>query len=248
MSIKVMTFVWEHSHHKGSVLLTLLAIADFASDDGTNAYPAIATLAEKTRMTERNVQIVLKKLETSQELTMQRNAGPHGCHIFAIPLKHEVQNVQGEKFSGVKSFQGEKYGSAGVKGLSPDPLRDPSDLKKKDPPLSKEAPLFPKQRRKMPFPSDPDKAAQLKASVLTPTFFVWYERKGLVRILAEPDIHEQWDAFVRKAIPNDYRYIDWGLAFQNWLTSDFQKRLPHPSGPTFDDWVREYEERNHATQ
>jgi hypothetical protein len=39
MSIKVMSQVWEHSTRKGTRLLLLLALADFANDEGI-CYPA----------------------------------------------------------------------------------------------------------------------------------------------------------------------------------------------------------------
>ena len=48
-----MARVWDKSRHAGSELLMLLAIADFADDDG-KAYPAVSTLATKCRMTGRN--------------------------------------------------------------------------------------------------------------------------------------------------------------------------------------------------
>lgn len=34
MSVRKMAEVWEHSHHAGTHLLMLLAVADFADDDG----------------------------------------------------------------------------------------------------------------------------------------------------------------------------------------------------------------------
>lgn len=96
MSIDVMSYVWKHSKHKGSELLTLLAIADFAHADGTNAWPSIKALSEKTRMTERNVQFVLRKLEASEELIIERNAGPKGCHLFRIPMDIVSGNTRRE--------------------------------------------------------------------------------------------------------------------------------------------------------
>ena len=40
MSVRTMARVWEFSSHAGTDLLMLLALADFADDDG-NAYPAV---------------------------------------------------------------------------------------------------------------------------------------------------------------------------------------------------------------
>src|SRR5262245_56548309 len=97
MSIKVMSHVWEHSQQKGSYLLTLLAIADYAHDDGTRAYPSVGTLARKTRLSERNVQYVLHKLADSGELVIQHGAGPKGCHVYSIPLTRPVTTPQEER-------------------------------------------------------------------------------------------------------------------------------------------------------
>lgn len=49
MSVRTMAKVWELSANRGNDLLMLLAIADFADDDG-NAYPSVQTLAHKCRM------------------------------------------------------------------------------------------------------------------------------------------------------------------------------------------------------
>lgn len=76
MSITVMSRVWKYSQHSGSALLVLLAIADYARDDGS-AWPSITTLAEKARISERQTIRIIKKLERSEELrvTHRRHAG-----------------------------------------------------------------------------------------------------------------------------------------------------------------------------
>lgn len=80
-----MAKVWESSQHAGSDLLMLLAIADFSDDDG-NAFPAVATLAGKCRMKERNCRYILRTLEKSGELSIRPNAGPHGSNLYHINL------------------------------------------------------------------------------------------------------------------------------------------------------------------
>jgi hypothetical protein len=64
--------------------LLMLAIADYAHDDGSNAYPSIATLARKARTTERNVKILLGKLEAVGELEVRRNAGPKRTNLYRV--------------------------------------------------------------------------------------------------------------------------------------------------------------------
>src|SRR3990167_3610158 len=94
MSIKVMSHIWATSAHKGSALLLLLAIADHAHDDGGGAYPSIETLAAKIRMGKRNVIYLLKTLEKSGELAVNRDSGPNGANLYQISMVQSlhVQN------------------------------------------------------------------------------------------------------------------------------------------------------------
>ncbi len=71
MSIKIMSHVWERSQQKGSRLLLLLAIADHADENGF-AWPGIATLAEKIRMSERHTKRLIGELEAESELYVDR--------------------------------------------------------------------------------------------------------------------------------------------------------------------------------
>ena len=55
MSVKVMSAVWDNGPADATQRFVLLALADNASDDGGNAYPSIATIAQKCAMSERTV-------------------------------------------------------------------------------------------------------------------------------------------------------------------------------------------------
>jgi hypothetical protein len=101
--------VWAHSTAKGNTLLTLLAIADFLNRESHMAWPAVSTLAKKTRQTERNVRYALKKLRESGEITIIEGAGPAGCNCYTINLPYDgrpeilpLQRFQGAKISGGK--------------------------------------------------------------------------------------------------------------------------------------------------
>lgn len=85
MSIKVMSKVWDSSQQKGSALLMLLALADFANEDGY-CWPSIGTLAHKSRMSERETQRIIKKLEQDCEIYVQRNAGRTKSSKYLILL------------------------------------------------------------------------------------------------------------------------------------------------------------------
>ena len=85
MSIRTMARVWQDSQHGGTELLMLLAIADFADDEG-NAYPAVGALAKKCRTGSRNAQYVLRNLEDSGELRLFRGKGPRGTNRYRITV------------------------------------------------------------------------------------------------------------------------------------------------------------------
>lgn len=79
-----MSAVWDHSSAEGIELLVLLAIADFASDDGSNAFPSIETLRKKTRVSARTVQRAIRTLEARGEIVVQLNAGMRGANVYKV--------------------------------------------------------------------------------------------------------------------------------------------------------------------
>lgn len=127
MSIKVMSLVWDHSDAKGSALLLMLALADFADEDGVNIFPSVGTVAKKCRMTPRNVQILLHRLTASGELTIEPMAGPHGTNQYrvmtAVLAQKPAKTFRAKSFRIRNSDQGvgENAGSQGVIAATPDP-------------------------------------------------------------------------------------------------------------------------------
>lgn len=75
MSVKAQSRVWDHSTAQGTDLLVLLAIADAADDDGRNAWPSVATLARKCRVSPRSVQYAIARLSEAGELVVEHQAG-----------------------------------------------------------------------------------------------------------------------------------------------------------------------------
>lgn len=74
MSNKALTYVWDEAPYEGSRLLVLLAIADFADDDGV-CFPGVTRLAKKARLTPRALQKHLAILEQDGWLKRQLNKG-----------------------------------------------------------------------------------------------------------------------------------------------------------------------------
>lgn len=83
MSIKVMTQVWQDSTAANSNLLLLLAIADFANDNG-EAFAHTKTLAKKCRLSERAVQVAINTLVAADELIVKRGAGPGHSNLYCL--------------------------------------------------------------------------------------------------------------------------------------------------------------------
>lgn len=113
MSVQTMAAVWKGSQHGGSALLMMLAIADFSDDKGV-AYPAVSTLATKTRMKPRNAHYLLGQLQESGELIVKIGAGPKGTNLYRIALDR-LHGLQGS--AGVQSAA-RVQAAAGVQGVA----------------------------------------------------------------------------------------------------------------------------------
>src|SRR6202048_5337952 len=75
MSIRVMTSVSEYLRTQAhSDLLVLLALADWANDDGY-CWPTISALATKARLSERAVQQILGRLTTTGRIRRIQGGG-----------------------------------------------------------------------------------------------------------------------------------------------------------------------------
>lgn len=86
MSIRVMSWVWEHSRAAGIDRLVLLAIADAANDDGQQAWPSGETLARKTGVNLRTVQRSVRRLVELGEVSVKTNAGKGGTNVYRVHL------------------------------------------------------------------------------------------------------------------------------------------------------------------
>lgn len=91
MSIKLLDRGWRFSKAKGGDLLVLLGIADFANDEGV-AYPSIATLARKARLTPRNTQRAIRRLVAKGELLIEEGKGPQRTHLYRLVLPEGNQS------------------------------------------------------------------------------------------------------------------------------------------------------------
>lgn len=129
MSIDLMSQVWKSDAYSGGKLLVLLALADWASDDGTHIFPKMATLAHKARLSHRQAQNCIKQLRddgvlaevavarrgrgTEYRLVIDRVKELHRNNCSAIP------SGEADSAKGVQSAA-----SVGVQSTSP-PIEEP---------------------------------------------------------------------------------------------------------------------------
>lgn len=124
MSIRTSDDVWKFSQAKGSDLLVLLAIADNADEETREAYPSLAHIAKKTRLSARAVNYCLARLMELGELQIQYNAGPHRCNLFTLKQYEGVQSVLAKDASDAKG--GCKIPQKRVQPGAPKPSVEPS--------------------------------------------------------------------------------------------------------------------------
>jgi len=133
MSVKVMSWVLEHSRASAGDLLVLLILADHADDETWSCWPGIARLAALARMSERGVQYCLRNLEGLGELEVTP-PGDHKTNTYRIRLEQYetlpfVSSRLPAEDSGVQSLHpvkpsspgGEAQFTRGVKPSSPEP-------------------------------------------------------------------------------------------------------------------------------
>lgn len=86
MSLPALTEVWARSQQKGTNLLVMLALANWA-DENFIAWPSIPAIAKIARTGERNVSEILKKLKTAGEIYII-GKGFRGVNQYLITVDH----------------------------------------------------------------------------------------------------------------------------------------------------------------
>ena len=80
-----MSWVMESSQATLASRLVLLAIANHAKADGTDAWPSVATLAKEARISEVQTHRCIKRLQKIGELAIEIAAGPKGTNLYRLP-------------------------------------------------------------------------------------------------------------------------------------------------------------------
>lgn len=85
MSIRIMGAVWERQDTTPTQKLVLLALADWANDEG-HCWPSISRLAEKTGVAGRSVQRLIRQLEDMNLVRREEVSGKGNRYWICIPL------------------------------------------------------------------------------------------------------------------------------------------------------------------
>jgi hypothetical protein len=119
MSIVCLSYVMKHSEARLGPRLTLIALAEFAHDDGTKAFPSIETLVERTRLSRSGVKSALKSLREDGSIE-ETGKTRSGTIVYTV-------NMGGQNPTGSESDPGQNPTSGGSNS-DPDPSVEPSSL------------------------------------------------------------------------------------------------------------------------
>lgn len=111
----MLTWVLDQSDERLGNRLVLLALAEYAHDDGTKAFPSNATLMRRTRLSERAVRDCLRSLEKSRSVTCTSTL-PNGTRVYTVNM------ARGAESAGAESAGG---GAANDTDSAPDPRTNP---------------------------------------------------------------------------------------------------------------------------
>lgn len=140
MSLAAMLWVFEHSEATLGARLVLLVLADYGHDDGTKCFPEVETIARKTRMSRKGVQLALRRLE-ADGLIVQTGTRPSGTKVYSIVM--DTASLGGVETTPLEGEGGEDDGAEGAKlptrgGVVATP--DPPGTLEQDPPLTARVP------------------------------------------------------------------------------------------------------------
>lgn len=87
MSLPVVDWVLKNSPHRNGHRMVLVAIAHHAHDDGTGAWPCLATLAKESGLSIRQVQRAIADLEEAGALAVKRGTGRRASRYTVLGIQ-----------------------------------------------------------------------------------------------------------------------------------------------------------------
>lgn len=138
-----MSQVWDSTEFRGTELLILLALADYANDEGL-CWPSYKKLAKRARVGHRRAMQCVKSLEEEGWLVLERrgNIGQSNHYRLKLPTQGGERQCTPHPPGGVKqsSRGGEAQFTPGVKGSSPRGVKQSSHDPSLDPSVNRQYP------------------------------------------------------------------------------------------------------------
>ena len=243
MSIRVTKRVWEHSRQRGNALLVMLALADFAGDDG-RAWPSTSTLAKMTRQSKRHVITTLSRLADEGEIRPV-GTGPRKVVVYEITPENScltgevsslVGSLTGEATSPVEGFTGEvsspdlvKSATPLVKVISPDPLLNhQSTVIDKTPtaPFQADHPFDESKTPKPSLSAKPKKPPKQETTLPNDWQVPDDWREWMQTLASEKGVHIEADTeahkFVDHHLAKNSKFANWQAAWRTWTRNAVQ--------------------------
>lgn len=238
MSIKVMNWVWEHSRSTGNDRLVLLAIADTAHDDGTNAYPKSATIQRKCGgISERTVTRCIERLVEMNELYVEqfgqgRTPSKYrvlmiedreaGVDILTTPKGRQSDHPAPSECPprvDTADYPGQTECPPGV-DTGVYPLREPSVNQEPEPTSGRADARTDEEKT----PKANPRGQRLPENWL-PTLqdITWQREQGISDQFAQAETEKFKDHFLASAQATA-RKLDWSRAWKNWIRTATERR------------------------
>lgn len=123
MSIVCLSHVMRYSEAKLGARLVLFVLAEHAHDDGSNAFPTVATMAERSRLTRKAVQTSLRRLEADGMIAAE-GFGPNGQVSYRVSMGGVVSTPRVADDQGGRSSR-----PGGGVAATPEPKANPSSTR-----------------------------------------------------------------------------------------------------------------------
>lgn len=223
-----MNLVWKQAPYDGGALLVLLALADFADDDGY-CFPAVPTIAKKVRLGERQTRNVIRQLLGDGVITVDRGGGRHKVSRYHIEL--DLLTLQPIT---VKPDLGKPQNPA---------ICDTQTLQ----PTSANPAICDIAIRKNH--QEPSAKNRKRATLISDSFVVTDQHREFARLSGLPDPDVEVARFRDYYLSRGKPMRNWDAAFRNWLRKAKELANGHrrPNGhalPTANDYQRSAAEWN----
>lgn len=134
MSVRVMSWVLQHSKSRLGDRLVLIAIADNAASSGGDAWPSIGEISVKAGMSERNVYNAIESLQKIGELRVEKklvNKRWRNCYTIVMTPEDSSSHLPEERSP--EESSAENHDTAPLKNLQPTPENSAGPMYKEEP-------------------------------------------------------------------------------------------------------------------